>query len=105
MIGRRRNHSQSWARPWTYRYPAPLGWLSSFRRIRARRLWRPGQGVGYFYIGHAQFVETVLQEVFFRGRQIALGFFREQAERVDGLARPQQINPRLIPFFLHQPEL
>src|ERR1700692_4906788 len=47
------------------------------------RLWRPRQRVGHFDIGHAQFVKTVLQEIFLHGSQVAFGFSRDQAQRIN----------------------
>src|SRR6202041_2871677 len=40
---------------------------------RRPRLRRTGQCVRHFHIRHAQFVEAVLQEVFFRGGEVVLG--------------------------------
>src|SRR5450432_1366191 len=48
------------------------GALAGLRRARQR--------VGDFDIGHAQFVEAVLQEVFFRGGEVAFAFFGDHAQ-------------------------
>src|ERR1700739_2758857 len=63
------------------------------------------QRVGYFHVGHAHFVEAVLQEGFFGRGKIALGFFREKSERVDGLPRAEDIHTRLLPLLMHQSQL
>ena len=66
---------------------------------------RTCQGAGDFHIRHAQLIQTVLQEIFFGGGEIALGFCLQQAKRVDGLARPDEIDPRLPAFFVHHAHL
>ena len=68
-------------------------------------LWRTRQRIGDFYIRHAYFVEAVLQKIFFRGSQIALRLFPQQRQRVDSLARSDDVQPRLLPLLMHQSQL
>src|SRR5579864_3232853 len=68
-------------------------------------LWRAGEGVGHLDVGHAEFVKTVLQEIFLRRREIPFGFFRDQTERVDSLARSDDVDLRLRALLAHQTEL
>ena len=51
---------------------------SSFGSRGNSGLRRTRQRVSHFHVGHAHFVEAVLQKCFFRGGQVAFGFFREQ---------------------------
>ena len=51
--------------------------LYFYRRIGCRQR-RRGQRVRDFHVSHAQFVQTVLQKVFFRRSQVALCLFRNR---------------------------
>src|SRR5579864_7965457 len=68
-------------------------------------LRRPRERVGDFDVGHAQFVKTILQEVLFCVCEIAFGFFGDETERVDGLARADDIDLRLRALLSHQSKL
>jgi hypothetical protein len=61
--------------------------------------------VGYFHVGHAQFVETILQKSLFLGREIAFRFLGNHSERVDGLTRADHVNSGLAALFVHQAHL
>ena len=61
--------------------------------------------IGHFHIGHAHLIEAVLQEVFFRGSQIAFGFFSQQGQRINGLARANNVHARLLALLVHQSQL
>src|SRR5437870_1816566 len=98
MNGTRRSRSQWWARPWTCRCPGRSAWPSSFGGIRARRLGRASQRVGNFNVSHAQFVECILQEIFFGGGKITLRLLRMQSDGLYILARADHVNVRLAAF-------
>src|SRR5271155_1261886 len=70
---------------------------SGLRRARER--------VGHLHVGHAHFVEAVLKKVLFRRSQVAFGFFRQQRQRVDGLARSDDVHARLLTLLVHQSQL
>jgi hypothetical protein len=61
---------------------------------RARRLRRTRERVGHFHVRHAQFIEAVLQESLLFRSEIALGFFRDHTQRVDGLPRADDVDSR-----------
>src|SRR6202011_1568910 len=63
------------------------------------------ESVGHFHVGHAQFVEAVLQESLLFGSEITFGFFGDHAERVDGLARADQVHSGLAALSVHEAEL
>src|ERR1700692_3178139 len=65
-------------------------------------LRRPRERVGYLDIGHSQLVETILQEVLFGRREIALRLFRDEAQGVNGLARSNDIDLGLRTLLPHQ---
>src|SRR5579872_4677648 len=79
--------------------------LTSGRSGRGSRLRRTRDGVRYLHIGHAQFVQTILQEILFDRRQVAFGLLRNQTQGIDGLARANDIDTRLFVLLPHQSEL
>src|SRR5215831_1437169 len=86
--------------------PARSRLLSSSRRSsRGPRLRRTRECVRYLHICHAQFVQTVLEKVLFRGREIAFRLFREQAKSIDGLSCADDIHLRLFALTPHQAHL
>src|SRR5271169_4678661 len=68
-------------------------------------LGRTRQSVRDLYIGHAYFVKAVLQKVLFGRSQVALGFVRQQGQSIDGLARADDVQARLLPLLVHQSQL
>src|SRR5258708_18407842 len=65
-------------------------------------LRRTRQRIRHFHLSHAHLVKTVLQKGLFRGRQVALGFFRQKRERVNGLPRSDDVEPGLLTLLMHQ---
>src|SRR5579863_8655881 len=86
--------------------PTPSRLLSSSgRSSRGSRLWRTRESVRDLDISHAQLIKAVLEKVLFRRGEIALSFFRNQAERVDGLARADDVHAGLLVLLPHQAQL
>src|SRR5512146_1202482 len=81
-----------------------IAWSSSLGG-GLRRLRPTADGVGHFHVGHAQLVQAVLDEMLFRGGQIALGLLREQFDGVNGLARANDVHLSAPAFFAQQTEL
>src|SRR4029077_17632123 len=71
----------------------------------ARGLRRMRESVGYLHIGHAQFVEAVLQDSLLFGSEISLAFVGDHTECVDGLARTDQVDSGLAALLVHEAEL
>src|SRR5580704_9797772 len=105
--GTPRSRTRWWALPSKCRCPAPLTWLSSLGGggTRGRSLRWTGQRVRHFDVSHAKFVEAILQEVLIGAGEVAFSFLGQETECVDGLARSDQINPRLATLLVHQAEL
>src|SRR5258707_9533204 len=89
------------------RCPAPSAWLACelSSRTLGRRLGWPGQSVRDLHVCHANFVEGILQEIFFGRSEVALGLFRQQAECIDGLSCANDIEARLATLLVHETEL
>src|SRR5258708_36285874 len=97
--------NQSWVRPWKCRYPARSG-SASFcntggRTSAGRPGWRLSNGVSDFDPRHAQFKEDVLQQSLLTLGEIAFGFFLDESERINRLARADNVYPGLLAFRTH----
>ena len=55
-----------------------------------------GEGLGDFEEAHADFEEGVVHELRLGGGEVALGFFGEDGEHVDALARAHQVDLGLL---------
>ena len=59
-----------------------------------------GNGVGPFYPQHAQLKQNILQQVLLFIIQVAFGLLLQQSERINSLARADEINTGLLLAFL-----